>query len=188
MKYSFENEQLNIEDEELHISYCEKFSPHRITDDLRQDQILSDGSKFSLILNSEGDLEEAFFEKEGNFVGEYLLFYPSKNRKMQSFYLNNVLHGPSTFYHECGNILSMAWFINGVKQGKCEGYYPWGSLYSLQQFKNDLLHGRQVYFYPNGKVKTVMDYEFGKLNGPVVLCSENGEVERELQYQNGVRK
>jgi antitoxin component YwqK of YwqJK toxin-antitoxin module len=188
MKYSFENEQIVIEDPELQISFCEKFSPLRIKPDLRKDQTMPDGSKFSLILSAEGDLEEAFFEKEGQFIGEYLLFYPNKNRKMQSFYVNHVLHGPSTFYHDCGNVLSMSWFINGVRQGKCEGYYPWGSLCSMQQFKDNLQHGRQVYYYSNGKVKTLMHYDYGKLNGQVVLYAENGQIERELNYVNGVRQ
>ena len=125
--------------------------------------------------------------KESCLPKREIISYPNGKTKSESFFLNNVLHGPSIFYSQEENILAKAWYIYGQQQGKAWFYYKNGNLASLQRFKNGRWHGKQEYYYQNGNLKSLINYNDGMLNGDVFLFYENGKMARELHYVNNKR-
>lgn len=119
--------------------------------------------------------------------GKHLEHYPSGTIKLEQFYQDSLLHGPSTFFSEDGKILAKNWFIKGKKQGKFFTYYHSGEPHSIQRFKDGQPDGRQQYFYRDGSPKTILMYKHGQLNGNVLLYFPNGRPERSLEFVNGKR-
>lgn len=116
------------------------------------------------------------------------LYHPDGKLKLEHYFLNGQLHGPSIFYDAEGNVLVRAWFLHGKQQGKMWTYYSSGSLHSIQQFKEGRWEGKQYYLYPNGIPKSILSYAEGKLNGEVLLFHPYGNLERKLTFHNGKRE
>ncbi len=173
--YLFDHISLKIHDEELGLHFEMPFAPSLISEE-RKTPALAEPAQQAI---------EIAEEKEGQWEGQYLLYYPSKKLLGESFYLQGKLHGPSKFYGEKGELLSETWFVNGQRQGKCWLYYSSGSLYALQRYRDGLFDGKQEYFYPSGKVKTLLNYKKGILHGEVLLYFSNGQKERELHFLEG---
>lgn len=186
--YLFNDGQLIITDPELGISFYEEYAPILVPGKRKDGKKLSEAHLLRVIHREGHPIEECYVEKEGKKDGQFILLYPSGKKKTESYYVDDKLHGPSTFYQEDGKVLAKSWYIYGKKQGKSFWYYPSGSLYSIQRFLNGLWHGQQDYFFDNGNQKTLMTYHHGKLEGKVLLYSSNGNLERELEYSEGIRK
>lgn len=169
--YSLKEGMLKIVDPELGLSISRKFAPlmaAEATPDPSQEFV---GNK----------------DKEGNRQGQYLLRYPEGHVKLESYYKDGLLHGPTTFFDIDGKVLGKKWFVDGKMEGKARYYYADGSLKSLQRFRDGVWEGKQEYFYPNGQVKTTLHYKKGKLNGDVWLYYPDGQLERELHFKEGKR-
>lgn len=115
------------------------------------------------------------------------LHYPSGQMKQETYYLNDSLHGPSTFYAENGAVLSRAWYIQGKQEGKMFSYYPNGSLHSLQMFEKGLPVGTHRFFYPDGQPKSLLPFKRGLLHGEVRLFHPDAILARELTFVDGKR-
>lgn len=113
--------------------------------------------------------------------------YPAGGIKVQQFYKNGELHGPSTYYSESGTILARTWFLNGKREGKMRTYYPNGSLHSLQIFRHGLREGMQLYFYPDGLPRSCLPYANDLLHGLVSLYFTDGRLFRQLHFIEGKR-
>lgn len=114
-------------------------------------------------------------------------YYPEGALKSKHTLYKGKFHGPSAFYAENGQILSLNWFINGQLEGKSWFYYPSGELYALKRHKKNLLNGRQEFFYRNGLLKSALNFKSGHIDGEFVLFYENGKVKREMVFKNGKR-
>lgn len=124
-----------------------------------------------------------------NFVPQsHSLFnYPDGKPKLEEFYLAGVLHGPTTFYSECGAVLAKSWFLNGKREGKSWFYYLDGKIASLQRFKSGQREGDQEYYYPDTMIKSILPYKNNLLDGDVLLFHPNGRLKRKLRFSKGVR-
>src|SRR5262249_19638849 len=88
-------------------------------------------------------------------------FYPDNTLKLEQYYLNGVLHGPSTYFSKEGRILSYHGYVNGLQQGKAWQFYMDGSLASIQRFRDGQWDGLQEYYYPHGTLKSEINYSHG---------------------------
>jgi antitoxin component YwqK of YwqJK toxin-antitoxin module len=113
--------------------------------------------------------------------------YPNGSIKMQSFYKQGQLHGPSRFYSKKGTLLAEGWFIRGERQGKNKLFYPSGRCYAIQRYVNDHLEGLQEYFHENGQLHIIFSYKNGIMEGEVLIYSREGVLVRQLTYQQGQR-
>lgn len=126
-----------------------------------------------------------FIPKEDG--GIYRTYYPSGALKIEEYYDNNALHGPSSYYAENGVLLARAWFIEGRREGKAWTYFSDGSVKSLQRFFHGKEHSLQEYFYTNGMPKSFFSYVHGLMDGEVNLYHPNGYLERHLAFKEGKR-
>ncbi|MEM1283683.1 MAG: 6-hydroxymethylpterin diphosphokinase MptE-like protein, partial [Chlamydiota bacterium] len=171
--YRIENGFIVIDDEEIGLKISAPFSPQMIPE---------------RVINLEKNddyVKEIFMEYEEEPDGQYLCFNEECLLEGEMYYSNGILHGPSTFYSETGDILSRSWYINGKKEGKSWQRYDAEKLYSLQRFQNGVWNGLQEYFYKNGYLKSSLNYKNGELNGPVKLHYRNGFLKRELNFVDG---
>lgn len=113
--------------------------------------------------------------------------YPNGQMAAEQFYIDDLLHGPSTYFSENGGLLSRHWFIKGKNEGKALSYYPQGALQAIQRYRNGVWHGRQETFYPDGKLKAVIPYNQGQIHGEVRLYYPTGKLKRELNFAEGKR-
>lgn len=118
-------------------------------------------------------------------IEKKILYYSNKKELSVMHYHKDLLHGPSFFYSEKGNLLSSTWFYEGKRYGKAYQYYNSSKLYSLNKFLKDNMEGRQIYYYENGNVKTIMNYKNGTLDGEVKLFYESSKLKRHIIFQNG---
>lgn len=130
------------------------------------------------------DYAEGFPE---NTLRREALFYPSGQLKVETFYREGLIHGPSLFYAENGRVLAHSWFLNGRQEGKMWTYYATGPLHSLQLFYKGLKVGLHHYFYPSGLLKSLLPYKEGNLHGQVLLFSPSGLLIRKLAFKEGKR-
>ncbi|MGA8164024.1 MAG: 6-hydroxymethylpterin diphosphokinase MptE-like protein [Waddliaceae bacterium] len=163
--YSMEQDSFTISDEEMNIF---------IEEELR-----------STLLNSSP--EEICHPGSQQLSGKYRSYYPNGAIKGEQYYREGVLHGPSTFFDEKGNLMSRCWYVNGVKQGKARLYDYSGGLHSLTRYRNGVWDGKQEFFYPTGVLKTELNYRMGSLHGEVILYYPNGIKKRELRFSEGKR-
>lgn len=183
-KYSMEETTLTVIDSELDLMIQEECVSIKIPNEMEDNKIVSKDYRLRVISN-EGNIEEAYLEKQGMRHGQSLLYYSSGKKKMEHYYDNGILHGPVTFYSEEGNILSIVWYVRGKKQGKSKRFYFSSKPYCVLRFYNDQPHGKQEYFYENGKVKTLISYKHGVLEGKTELFNPKGEIEREYLFSKG---
>lgn len=170
--YEFSNGKLVIRDRELDIDFEEEFKPEMIPEERKTSEA--------------GAAHEFFTAHPGKVEGQSLLLYPDGKIEGEMFYLNGLLHGPTSFYHNDGQLLARSWFLNDKRVGKSWQYYPDGKVYSLMKYKEGLLHGRQEYYYPNGALKTILNYNQGVLDGEVWLYFHSGKPKRLLHFRNGM--
>ncbi len=161
-EYTFERGRFVLIDEELQLSHSESVKPLY----LPEHPVKGQKEEGAILMKSD---EECYFEKEGNRTGQNHLYYSSGSLKMETFYRDGLLHGPSTYFSEEGETLSKGWFIEGKREGKTHWYTLEGSLYSLQRFRNGVWEGKQEYYYPDGSLKTQLHYNRGKITGEAIL-------------------
>lgn len=178
-RYEFNGTFLRLEDEELQLSLQEDFVPLLIpANPILGEQLQGHIIKMDL---SGGQ----YLEKHGKRHGQALLLYADGSKKMECFYLDGDLHGPSSFFSEKGALLSKSWFWHGKQEGKCLWYYPSGQLYSIQRYREGQWHLLQEYFWESGQVKSCIPYKNGKLEGEVRLYDAKGKLERSIHFKNG---
>ncbi|WP_316358626.1 toxin-antitoxin system YwqK family antitoxin [Candidatus Neptunichlamydia sp. REUL1] len=180
--YQFSEGRLTIQDPDLGIDIDASFKPLRVPKDF------SEISHLVLKKDGQGGVLRAYFEIEGHFEGQYLLYYPGGGIETECFYLNGELHGPSRFYSENEVCLSETWFYQDKKEGKSTRYYLSGKLSIIERYKKGILHGKQEYYYENGNLKSEMTYSRGILEGSVELYWPNGQKKREVIFQTGLRE
>lgn len=130
--------------------------------------------------------EESFVPDE--IGGVKRVQYPSGALKSEQYYLDNALHGPSSYYDSNGQLLARYWFVRGVRQGKGRTYYVDGALRSVEKYKDGMWEGEQTYYYPDGTLKLRLPYSQGQLDGEVLLYHSNGQQERQLHFVKGKRQ
>lgn len=182
--YIFNGKNLEIVDSMININYKEEFIPLRIPENLKNGLKLSDNHIFKVFRFADGVFEYSIL-KEGVLDGEYLLTYPKGQNKMQCFYKNGKLHGPSKYFGEAEQILVESWFIDGKRNGRSFSFYPSGSFCSKQNYVDNVWHGIQEFWYEDGTLKTTMQYSMGEVDGKVLLFYPNGRVKRELYFNKG---
>ncbi|MCB1107532.1 MAG: toxin-antitoxin system YwqK family antitoxin [Chlamydiia bacterium] len=180
--YQFKEGRLVIQDPYLDIQIDTPFTPLTVPKDF------SDKPHLIVKRDQGGTILRAYFEIEGRFEGEYVIYYPSGEVESECYYEKGLLHGPSRFYCENGTCLSETWFYQNKKEGKSTRYYLSGKLCALERHKGGVFHGKQEYYYENGTVKSLMHYKNGVLEGPVQLFWPNGQKKREVAFQTGLRE
>ncbi len=114
-------------------------------------------------------------------------YFPSGKLKHEEYRLNDLLHGPSTYYSEEGNVLSRHHFSDGKLEGNSYSYSLEGALIAQNSYCQGDLHGVQNYYYPDGKQKSFIPYKKGLLHGKVQLFYPDGKIQRELFFVDGMR-
>jgi len=180
--YQFKDGRLTIQDPDLGIDIDDVFDPLKVPKDLAKT------SHLILKKSAQGSVLRAFFEIEGHFEGEYILYYPNGKVETRCFYKHGKLHGPSTVYSESGMRLSETWFYQDQKEGKAIHYHLNGKISSIVRHKKGVLHGMQEYYYNDGGLKSEMCYCDGVLEGAVNLYHPNGKKKREVFFQTGLRE
>ena len=180
--YQFKDSRFIIQDSELGINIDTSFSPRMIPSDFSKspEMVVKEGA--------EGRGLRAYFEVEGKFEGQYLLYYPDGTIETECYYLKSELHGPSRFFSESGICLSESWFYHGKKEGKSTRRFLSGKLSTVERYKKGLHHGKQDYYYENGANKTAMTYKDGILEGEVSLYWPSGAKKRKVTFQIGLRE
>lgn len=159
-KYSFDGRRLIVQDPSLGLNFDEPFIPLLIPEKPDHGFRFSDGSLLLCEMAREHSIE-----KLGLREGQYKIMYPGGKLKVECYYLDGLLHGPSYFYSEEGQELSLSWYIRGKKEGVALTRYSSGALYSRQQFIGGREEGKQEYYYPDGKLKSRLFYQKGRLLG-----------------------
>lgn len=108
--------------------------------------------------------------------------------KMEQYYLDNCLHGPSTYYEPDGQVLAQRWFIHGLPEGKARYYSLNRQLIRLNRYRHGLLQGSQEAYFENGLLRLHYSCEKGEFDGPVRLFYPNGQLKREIPYRLGKRE
>ncbi|MES2345408.1 MAG: hypothetical protein V4494_05680 [Chlamydiota bacterium] len=108
--------------------------------------------------------------------------------KEESYYLGELLHGPSSFYNKERTLLVRHWFYQGKRHGKGWQYYPSGKLYSIERHFLGKKEGKQEYYYEDGTLKTLVYYKQGVLESQSLLFWPDGKCKRESRFKEGKRK
>lgn len=154
--------------------------------DLAEEKYVFDGKQFKILdidldINYVGDLANLQLRKE-------VIAYPSGNTKMECYYKNNILHGPSTYYGDDNKVLARYWFVDGKREGRAVRRYIDGEIYSIEAYRSGLKVGTHRYFYKDGKIRSCLGYLNGQLHGDVLLFHANGRMFRRLNFQLGKRE
>lgn len=136
-------------------------------------------------IDASNNVVETVNEVDGNWEGEYRVYYPSGKLFGVSHYKKGQLHGSSKFYDENKNLMSETEFVDGRRHGEIWFYYPSGEVYSIQRFDMGVRQGIQEYYYQNNVLKTLINYDKGILDGEVRIFHENGAREREMTFVKG---
>ena len=144
-RYEIKDNKLYLIDERINLEIVSDFLMPKLPDNYKNNQKIGDAS---VVIAK--DMGEVFLEKDNKKYGEMKNFYPSSSLLSQCYYYNNLLHGPSIFFSEGGQVLSTSWFYLGKRQGEMGQYYRDGSIYSYQMFLENKLEGEQLYFYKDG--------------------------------------
>ena len=179
--YEFKEGYLVIQDPELGIDINTSYAPRMIPSDF------SELPEMVVKKDEKGMVLRAFFHVDGNFEGQYLLYYLDGTIESECYYQKGELYGPSRFFSESGVCLSESWYFEGKKEGKVTRRFLSGKVASIQRYKRGLLHGKQEFYYDNGAIKTMMDYKSGALDGEVILYWPSGLKKREVSFQRGLR-
>lgn len=131
-----------------------------------------------------GITREAWIEESGELHGESLKFNAGRVTS-SCFYKKGLLHGPSFYYAEEGQLLTSSYFFEGLKQGESLYYYPSGSLYHRESYLQGKYHGMQLYYYETRGIKAMMTYKSGILDGPTVLFYPEGKIKRTITFIEG---
>ena len=183
--YELQDGKLRIIDESIGLSLEDAFSPTRIDLKAPSATQLKEGETIIVKRNSDEIISQAFVELGGMRHGHFCLFYPSGKLQGESFYKHGKLHGPSSFYAEDGQRLTLSFFFDGEYQGKVRHFHLDGGLCRLECYKGGKLHGAQKYFFESGAVKSLVHYENAKLSGSLQLFYENGQLKRETCFKQG---
>lgn len=119
-------------------------------------------------------------------VAEHL-YYSDGSVKAEMFYEKGLLHGPSTFFSQKGQVLTKTWYVQGKKMGKVRYFYESGAPASLQRYKEGILEGLQEYWYEDQTSKSLIPYLEGAIHGEVRLFWPSGRIKRRCLYEKGVK-
>jgi antitoxin component YwqK of YwqJK toxin-antitoxin module len=159
---------------------CPDFHPRMLPSNPEEGQTV-DGEYLVRTLKQYGKpAEECRIEKDCILEGQCLLYYPDGVLKAETFYMNDKLHGPSTYFSPRGIVLSKSFYTEGSLNGESRWYDISGRLYAIRNYHRGKLHGIQKYYYPNGNPKTIMEYSYGKIQGKVLLYYPEGGIKREI--------
>lgn len=184
-QYTFKDKTLTIIDDEIGLRHIEPFDPVCIPEDLRHNLDLGHGRFLKVAPFTDGAFEY-HIAKGGILDGQCILSYPSGQTKMECYYVEGQLHGPSKFFSEAGRLLVATWFLEGRREGKSLGFYQSGAKAFIQRFRSGLWHGIQEYWYENGNLKSRMEYLNGEPDGEVLLYYSTGQLKRRLSFSKGV--
>jgi antitoxin component YwqK of YwqJK toxin-antitoxin module len=106
----------------------------------------------------------------------------------ESYYLSDLLHGPSRHFAESGALLCETWYLKGRREGVQKTYFLSGGVYSLKGYKAGLNEGVHAYFYPNGILRAEIPFKQGLFEGASKIYYRNGRLKREVHYDNGLRQ
>lgn len=180
--YQFKEGRLTIQDPDIGVEIDAPFKPLTVPKDF------STTPNLIVKRDDKGAVLRAYFEVEGQFDGQYLLYYPWGEIETECYYKHGNLHGPSRFYSETGTCLSETWYFENQKEGKAVRNFLSGKRCAVERYKDGVFHGKQEYYYENGSLKSEMVYNDGVLEGAVLLFWPNGQKKREVEFQTGLRE
>ena len=148
---------------------------------------------------------------QGQKVGAWVGYYPSKNIKYEGNFENGKETGNFVFYADAkekkiiatkefktdGSVytvffngkkkMSEGIYVNKLKEGIWKIYHFDGQhVMAEEPYKNDKLHGIKKGYYASGKLSEELEYKNGIEDGIANQYSENGVKIKETQYKNGV--
>ena len=105
-------------------------------------------------------VRERGLEVNGKKSGLWITVYGNGLVQSETFYLNNLKHGPCLIYHRNGTIGRVENYYNGKLDGNYENYVE-GKLSSRGKFKNGLMEGHWKYYY-EGRLARKVEYKNGQ--------------------------
>lgn len=119
----------------------------------------------------------------GKFHGEYREI--TNNIKIESFYVNNKIHGLRTVYNN-NNIHEIYSYKNGVLDGPQMRFNSNNGLHALIEYKNNQYNGEAIIWYENKNLQLIHNYENNKLHGIQLAWYPDLKQKYILNYNHGV--
>ena len=101
-------------------------------------------------------------------------------------YVNGVLHGTESTYHQSGKLKSVGTFNQGKLDGVVTGYYEDGTIQVRATYDNGIKQGRVIHYYPNGTKQVESFYSDDKFDGIRTTWYENGKPMEVTPYSKGL--
>ena len=98
---------------------------------------------------------------------------------------NGKKHGPSTNWHDNGQMDTKGAFKNGKEHGPVTKWHDNGQVREKGAFKNGVWHGPFTSWHDNGQMETKGAFKNGKPHGPVTAWHENGQVKIKGTLKDG---
>jgi antitoxin component YwqK of YwqJK toxin-antitoxin module len=117
--------------------------------------------------------------------GAFLAFYPNGQKREESFYINDSLHGERKFYHENGQLESITTLANGMYEGKYQKFNEQGKLTNEGQYVNNEMSGIWKRWYDTGELQEEVTFAANLENGPFKEYHKNGKLKAEGTYLEG---
>lgn len=104
--------------------------------------------------------------------------------EIESFYLNNKLHGIYKGWKN-GILLVKITYSNGMMNGLSEEYHSNGSVYKRLNFKNDMLDGTIEKYDSKRNLVTKSEYKNDKLHGEYKVWDSDNDLITHKVYKDG---
>ena len=129
---------------------------------------------------------EEFSVVSGKRNGNYFLYHPNGQIKVQSIYLDGALNGLDEHFSAIGSRTSLFNFNAGKKSGNQYTYYPSGAIKEMLFFDNGVLKGENVFYYEDGKIKQRMQFnQLGQRSGTWTKFYSNGVLKERIVFKQG---
>jgi uncharacterized protein RhaS with RHS repeats len=97
-------------------------------------------------------MSEYQLNENGNYHGEYRLYYKNGYLHEVVNYIDGVLQGEAIRYDSLGNLLVKGKFLDGKKHGKVINYHPNGKISIFLTYEKDIKNGWTKIYSDNGKL------------------------------------
>lgn len=127
------------------------------------------------------------YDLEGNVINGYIYNYDTL--VAQGIILSDGNYeGEWTIFYSNGNILAKGTYENGRRNGLWTYYYENGKIEQIGKFTDEIPSGEWKWYYPNGQIKAYEFYRKGKIEGTVYEYDEQGNEITKGDYYNGIRE
>ena len=130
-------------------------------------------------------ISSVFYSGDEQAQGPYLFFYPDGKKQYEGNNINNLLHGPVSFFAPDGNTLLMDIIHDHGSPYQYRFRQKDGNFSEVKVLPKE--HIQINACYPNGQTGMVAEFENGIQNGSLIIYYPNGQAAYTSQYINGLK-